>query len=578
MAPLCEWKNLRAKRLNCRRLTRLFCFRREQAGIIIWLVSDVGTPAFSVLLDLNLRTRVITDNGRVGIADSILEKFREKGRIVDISTGTIIVEYRCPDNNVYDSLNEVCRPVYCRAERVFVERVCKPEDEHLTQTLSSPTPATKLLTSSPKRVDTATVHLSLPSTERRSCGNKSKEMDTMNVTGSRNSATYPTIITQLVTLDCPMLLLNASEYLILDNSSALVTTKGREYMRHEYTFNEDMLFVCSPYLDQTYNVSRNVTDTIIMFKFGRVQELVSFIGLLISIPALAIQFIVYMMLPVLRNIPGKCVLSLVASLFVAQLLFLVGTARTEIHEVCVSLAAAMHYAFLAAFFWMNVMAIDICRTFSSRHIMLPTDPHSARFTFYSLYAWLTPAVIVGSSLALDLLEVEAIAFYRPHYGDGMCWITRRWALLVTFAVPLALILVVNFVLFGITVKNLCLISKETKSVRGDDRNQFGLYVKLSTIMGLTWVFGFIASLVDLPVLWYVFVVFNTLQGAFIFFAFVCTRKVFRLLQERVRTHPAIIGSGQTDKHQSSSGLKSGSTRPTDLPMGHALVISKETVT
>ena len=419
-----------------------------------------------------------------------------------------------------------------------------------------------------KRLHTTTVDLSLASAEQRPRGNKSNEMYTMNVTGTRNSTPSPAIVTPRIALDCPMLSLNASEYEILDNRSVLVTTKGGQYMRHEYAFDEDNVFVCSPYLDQTYNVSRNVTDTVIMFKFCRVQELVSFIGLLISIPALAIQFIVYMMLPVLRNIPGKCVLSLVASLFVAQLLFLVGTTSTEIHEVCVSLAVAMHYAFLAAFFWMNVMAIDICRTFSSRHIILPTDPHSARFTFYSLYAWLTPAMIVGGSLALDLLDVEAIAFYRPHYGDGMCWITRRWALLVTFAVPLALIIVVNFVLFGITVK----------SVRSDDRNQFGLYVKLSTIMGLTWVFGFIALLVDLPVLWYVFVVFNTLQGAFICFAFVCTRKVFRLLQERVRTHPAIIGSVQTDKHQSSSGLTSGSTRPTDLSKGHALVISKETVT
>ena len=447
--------------------------------------------------------------------------------------------------------------------------------------MSSPTTPTNIMTATNKRLDglhTESVDLSMASTERRSRGNKLNEIYTMNFNGTRNSTTYSAIVAPRVILDCPMLLLNASEYVLLDNSSVLVIAKRGEYMRHEYTFAEDKLFICSPYLHQSYNVSRNVTDTVTMFKFGRVQGLVSAIGLLISITALAIQFIVYMMmmLPVLRNIPGKCVISLVASLFVAQLLFLVGTTRTEIHEVCVSLAAAMHYAFLAAFFWMNVMAIDICRTFSSRHIMLPTDPHSARFTFYSLYAWLTPAMIVGGSLALDLLDVEVTSFYRPHYGDGMCWITRRWALLVTFAVPLALILVVNFVLFGITVRNLCLISIETKSVRGDDRNQFGLYVKLSTIMGLTWVFGFIASLFDLPVLWYVFVVFNTLQGAFICFAFVCTRKVFRLLGERLRTHRAIIGSDQTGKHHSSSGLQS--TRSTDLSKGHALVISKETVT
>ena len=495
------------------------CFRK----------SSYGYHTYSVLLDLNGLTRLVTDNGRVGsVANPEAPVFN--------LTKPVIVGYTCPDDYVYDTWKEKCRPVYCRAGRVFVDGVCKQEDEHVAQRLSSPTTATNIMTDTPKRLDTATVHIPLPSTERRSRGNKSNEMDKMNVTGLRNSTAYPAIVTPRVALDCPMLSLNASEYVILGNSSVLVTTTGEEYMRHEYTFDDDTLFICSPYLDQTYNVSFNVTHTVIMFEFDRVQQLVSVIGLLISIPALAIQFIVYMMVPVLRNIPGRCVLSLVASLFVAQLLFLVGTTRTQIHEVCVSLAAAMHYAFLATFFWMNVMAIDICRTFSSSHIMLPADPHSARFTFYSLYAWVTPAIIVGGSLALDLLDVETTDFYRPHYGDGICWITRPWSLLVTFAVPLALILVVNFVLFGTTVKNLCLISRDTKRVRGDDQNQFGLYVKLSTIMGLTWVFGFIASLFDLPVLWYVFVVFNTLQGAFTCFAFVCTRKVFRLLQGRVRTH------------------------------------------
>ena len=522
-------------------------------------------PAFSVLLDLDLGSGLVSDN-RVGVEST--SRYTE----------TVIDERTCPDNNIYDPFSARCRPVFCGAGRVFVDGDCKPEDEHVTHALVS---TTKTTTATPKRPATTTV--SLTSTGRRSRGNNSNEVGVTNVARSQDSATppmdtvLPAIATPRIALDCPRLQLNASEYVILDNSSVFVKATGEEYKRNEYTFDDDMLFICSPYRDQTYNVTRNVSHTVIMFKFDRLQKLVSIIGLLISTTALAIQFIVYMVLPVLRNIPGKCVLSLVASLFVAQLLYLVGTIYTpEIHEVCVSLAAAMHYAFLAAFFWMNVMAIDICRTFSSSRVMLPTDPHSARFIFYSLYAWLTPAMIVGGSLALDLLDVEATAFYRPHYGDGMCWITRRWALLVTFALPLALILIVNFVLFGITVKNLCLISIDTKRVRGDDRNQFGLYVKLSTIMGLTWVFGFVSSLVELPVLWYAFIVFNTLQGAFICFAFVCNKKVFRLLHERGRTHRATIGSGHNGKYYSSSSLKSGFTRPTYLSEGEALVISQET--
>jgi hypothetical protein len=49
---------------------------------------------------------------------------------------------------------------------------------------------------------------------------------------------------------------------------------------------------------------------------------------------------------------------------------------------------------------------------------------------------------------------------------------------------------------------------------------YRLYCRLSTIMGLTWLTGLAASLVDQSdALWYLFVVLNSLQGLFIFVAF-----------------------------------------------------------
>ncbi len=51
-------------------------------------------------------------------------------------------------------------------------------------------------------------------------------------------------------------------------------------------------------------------------------------------------------------------------------------------------------------------------------------------------------------------------------------------------------------------------------------------------MGLTWIFGFIASLTDISILWYPFIVLNGLQGAVIFFAFTFKPKVWNLLMEK----------------------------------------------
>ncbi|KAI0222847.1 hypothetical protein LSAT2_025896 [Lamellibrachia satsuma] len=481
------------------------------------------------------------------------------------SVETVVKKMLCSENYVFDFFAKKCRPIYCSPGRVFVDGVCKPEEEHVTLTQSSsPSTTTTIMKTSKVPINT-TIANKLAATEQRIDDNLN-EINAFSMVASLGDSVTRAMEPVAPSvggppIDCPLLRLNASEYLMLDNRSVLIMALDEVYLPHQYLFDDGALLICSPYLNQTYQVSHNVTRTVVTFKF-----------------ALAIHFIVYIMLPPLRNIPGKCLLSLVASLFTAQLLFLAGSAGTELPEVCMSLAVAKHYAFLAAFFWMNVMAADICRTFSSSRFMLPADDRSSRFVFYSLYAWLTPAAIVGGSLALDLLDVNATADFRPHYGDGLCWITRRWALLVMFALPVALLLAVNTVLFCVTVKNLCLISREAKRARGNERGQFVLYVKLSTIMGLTWVIGFVASLADMPVLWYVFDVLNTLQGAFVCFAFVCTKKVFRLLHERGRTSRAGHHQQRPQRRyqSSSSSGNSGLTRPTYLSEGEAFIITQET--
>jgi len=55
-------------------------------------------------------------------------------------------------------------------------------------------------------------------------------------------------------------------------------------------------------------------------------------------------------------------------------------------------------------------------------------------------------------------------------------------------------------------------------------------VKLSVVMGLGWVLGFVAAFADSPALWYVFVVVNLLQSAMLCIAFVATRQVNFSLQ------------------------------------------------
>ena len=68
---------------------------------------------------------------------------------------------------------------------------------------------------------------------------------------------------------------------------------------------------------------------------------------------------------------------------------------------------------------------------------------------------------------------------------------------------------------------------------------FILYIKLSTLLGLTWVFGLVASIMDMPSLWYPFIILNSLQGTFIFVFFDLKWRVYYTAYEKLtgKSHP-----------------------------------------
>lgn len=328
--------------------------------------------------------------------------------------------------------------------------------------------------------------------------------------------------------DCgKMVRLDDSEFTMLNNDSAFVYKTGTSYSSEEYLHDPPYLYICSNVIDKHRN--ETVYDNVSVFHFDTVQSIASFVGILISLVALSIQFVIYMMFPVLRNTPGKCVVCLVLSIFSGQLSFLF---VPYTGPVCRYLAAFMHFAILASFCWMNVLALDISRTFASKIVTSRPGSRSNRFLVYSVYAWFVPATIVGLCLVMDILELDVS--FRPYYGEGVCWITSRMGLVVFFLGPVAAILVSNFILFGITVFCLRRSSQvsETAVEKRRSKGQLILYFKLSVIMGLTWAFGFIATMTQWTVMWYLFILFNTLQGAFLCLAFVCTKNVLHLMKSR----------------------------------------------
>ncbi|KAJ4428438.1 hypothetical protein ANN_24475 [Periplaneta americana] len=370
---------------------------------------------------------------------------------------------------------------------------------------------------------------------------------------------------------CPKIKLMKSEFQTLDNGSL------------EYTGNN------SRYIGQIFNSFEILeNETAIVCDLNRVDEEEDIIilsqgyltefCLSISVICLFLHIIIYCALPKLRNLPGKNLLALSCALLLAQFGFLIGiTPKFEVSKaVCVGIASLEYFCFLAAFFWMNIMSVDIWRTFSGS--MLRGSGGLKTYRKYSGYAWGIPAFLVLLALTVDLTSDDGAV--KPWFGkEGVCWFGSPGGLGLFFALPVFILLVMDSGLFIFTVYKIWhtklqgssyiqnkakteLIqtssrnSSDTKTslkIRGSsagmcgrkDQVRFYLYLKLFTIMGLTWIFGFIAALGNQPILWYPFIIFNGLQGAFIFVMFDMKRKIGHMLWDKYVTGHGYQPPGMT---------------------------------
>ncbi|XP_048754386.2 G-protein coupled receptor Mth2-like [Ostrea edulis] len=298
---------------------------------------------------------------------------------------------------------------------------------------------------------------------------------------------------------------------------------------HDFTLseNESDAYVC---INATE--TDQMTYTRLAIYFSKEESLLSFVGGILSLTCLLVCLTVYVCFPKLHNVPGKNLICLMASLFVAQLLHLIAPFIFEMKNqtLCKALSVVTHFAFLAAFFWMNVMSFDVCFTFSTGFTNSgERNSSSKRVRFYSLYAWLGAVIIVGSAASV---EYTSDSSFKPGYGEGVCWISNSRGLLVFFLVPVAILLCSNFVFFIMSVISIHVSSKKTSRIlKRKNTCKLLIYIKLSVVMGLTWCFGFLAAVTNNQALWYLFIIFNTLQGFFIATFFVCTKKVLQVVRD-----------------------------------------------
>ena len=279
--------------------------------------------------------------------------------------------------------------------------------------------------------------------------------------------------------------------------------------------------------------------------------------MVLSVLSLAILLVVYGLFPQLRNTPGKVIMCLAATLMAALAAYAIGVLALDKiwYPLCFIMGVFTHFNFLASFAFSTCLAFDIWRAFKSQTGTSTVSEADKLFKKYSIFAWTFSGSIVLVSVILEFIpEMGILSLPRPRYSMPVaiihpadfhtsqyhehsvwvCWMMNRVAVLAYFKIPIAFLLFLNVVFFAMTIVLIRKASEHSaRAGRGRSmglRRRLFIYLKLSTIMGMTWLFGFIASATKIEALWIPFGLANALQGFYVSISFVYTKKVARLMR------------------------------------------------
>nr|XP_054774771.1 uncharacterized protein LOC129282939 [Lytechinus pictus] len=321
---------------------------------------------------------------------------------------------------------------------------------------------------------------------------------------------------------CPLLTLNASLFKEMHDGSLLYLTSNISFTPGEFTkIGNHSVQVC------------NFLEEYMPFiNYSAAQATLSTVGSCLSVVTLLLTIATYGCFKSLRNNTFSIIIiSLCISLVFAHIFLLLSGVSVLIPGTCITVAILGHYMWLVVFSHTFALAVDLHRRFGVTVSVGQVDEGAAVLLYFLVFSWTCPLLVVIPCLCLFFTGFNVPSF-NLSYGQRNCWIGDGLANLYVFGIPIAFFLLINLIIFTSIIAGIRM--KTVPTERGHSKRKLSdlwIYVKMSTILGFTWIFGFIAAFTDVTALWYIFIILNSLQGVYIFIAFVCNKRVFKLWRD-----------------------------------------------
>ncbi|XP_028157428.1 probable G-protein coupled receptor Mth-like 11 isoform X1 [Ostrinia furnacalis] len=296
------------------------------------------------------------------------------------------------------------------------------------------------------------------------------------------------------------------------------------------------------------------------------SKLCKAIVIIISCFFMALVIVIYSMFKKLRSSQyGKILLAYVAcltatfSLKAVQILML----KTFTSTACKIFSEGLLYAFLACFFWSNVMSYKVWRAVRSNYQQVTTQPH--KFLQACLYGFGMPLLMLVGAVLIEELNPKFIKI-KPKFYD--CMLSEN-ATLYYLYVPITIMSCINVIFYLMTLYSLYMKKKdsnntfsgpESKNTK-QNKNMYIIYAKLSLLTGLNWIVDVIGAYVDFSRTMDLILDFsNIILGIILFITCVCQKSVLRLLCKRFNISIRCLKSQAQESSMDSTNIRKSSSQ------------------
>ncbi len=261
-------------------------------------------------------------------------------------------------------------------------------------------------------------------------------------------------------------------------------------------------------------------------------DLFRFLANTCSIMCLLLLLKTFHLFKELRTVPGKYLIYLSIFLTAGHSLMLLSSHAKNERKFCCIVGILTHWVYLTVFSLMTVIAFDILRTFGFS-VQLRRSDKFRRYQASLGAAMCSPVVITIPCIAIHFIGKAEV--YSG--SGGTCFVMNVWANLIAFVIPVGVVLIFNTICIAVTILNIHKTQKRTSNVlkkkaRKSRLRVFVLTLKLATVTGFGWIFGFVGALTDIRAFQMAFTILCSLQGLNIFAGFMCRKRIFALYKRK----------------------------------------------